>query len=423
MDTLQSRLITLGTGAALMYFLDPERGRRRRAKARDQLARARHVAVDGLGATGRDLRYRTAGVLARAGSECRYRIAGERVSDVVLVERVRSRIGRAVTHPSEIEVTADRGRVTLTGPVLASEVHELLAAVRGVHGVRGVENRLQARRQPGHMPGLQGAGRARSRRPGPLQRNWSPATRTAAAAGGAALALYGLGRGGATGLAAGAAGTALLARGATNMELARLLGLQGRRGVDVHKTVNVKTPVDEVYEFWSHFENFPRFMSHVLDVRDLGAGRSHWVVAGPAGTPVRWQAVVTRVVPNEVLAWKSVDGSAVGHAGIVHFHENPDRSTQIDIELTYNPPVGALGHAVAAFFGSDPKTAMDADLVRLKSLLEDGKTTAHGREVTLAEVGRAAPAPASSPRDPVRATGDLDANELDVEQQLRAWAA
>jgi uncharacterized membrane protein len=164
----------------------------------------------------------------------------------------------------------------------------------------------------------------------------------------------------------------------------------GRRAVDVRKEITIRAPVEEVFEFWSHFENFPRFMSHVREVRDLGAGRSHWTVAGPAGTEWRWMAVVTRVEPNEVLAWKSVAGGAVQHAGIITFTENPDRSTTVSVRMSYNPPVGVIGHAVASFFGSDPKSAMDEDLVRLKSLLEEGKATGDHGPVALSDVSTSA---------------------------------
>jgi uncharacterized membrane protein len=86
-------------------------------------------------------------------------------------------------------------------------------------------------------------------------------------------------------------------------------------------------------------------------------------------------------VPNEVIAWKSVEGSPIGNAGIIRFQRNEKGGTRVDVRMTYNPPAGAIGHAVASFFGADPKHAMDDDLVRLKSLLEDGKTSAHGREI------------------------------------------
>ena len=386
---LPDTAVTLGAGAALMYYFDPERGRRRRKLALDQLRHVVRIAEETLDATGRDVSHRVAGAMAMARSELDYRMYAVGDPDVVLVERVRTQLGRIVTHPRAIHVTAENGKVTLSGPILASEVGKLLGAVRRVRGVRRVEHRLAARRSPGTVPSLQGAGKARTTLPDPFQRTWSPTTRAAATATGVTLAATGLGRGGPIGLTAGAAGAALLARALSNMELERIFGLQGRRGVDVHKTINITAPVNQVHEFWSRFENFPRFMSHVVDVHDLGEGRSHWTVAGPAGAPIRWMAEVTRAEPNEMIAWKSVAGALVSHAGIVHFRENPDRSTQIDVQLTYSPPAGLIGHAVAAFFGSDPKRAMDEDLVRLKSLLEDGKATAHGHSVRLEELATA----------------------------------
>jgi hypothetical protein len=59
--------------------------------------------------------------------------------------------------------------------------------------------------------------------------------------------------------------------------------------------------------------------------------------------------------------WKSIGESPVGNAGIVRFEANPEGGTRVDIRLSYNPPAGALGHAVASFFGADPKHALDED--------------------------------------------------------------
>jgi uncharacterized membrane protein len=91
---------------------------------------------------------------------------------------------------------------------------------------------------------------------------------------------------------------------------------------------------------------------------------------------VEWDAVVTDWVPSQLIAWKSVEGSTVETAGRVRFEPTGDDRTEIDVQMSYNPPAGALGHAVATLFGADPKRAMDEDMVRLKSLLEEGKTRA-----------------------------------------------
>ncbi len=376
----------IGLGAGLIYLLDPERGRRRRKLMVDKVIRAAHVTAEALDATGRDLRNRAQGVaqITRSG------LRPQPVDDVVLVERVRSRIGRVVSHPGAIWVTAEQGRVTLSGPVLAREVDDLITTVERVRGVRGVKNRLQVYRQAGDIPGLQGGATPPGIRPDILQEYWSPTTRLLAGTVGGALAWWSVRRRGPLGLAAGGAGLSLLARALTNLSFQRLFGIgAGRRAVTFHKDITVAAPVAEVFRFWSNFENFPRFMEHVRQIRLSADGRSHWTVAGPAGVPVRFDAVITQLVPNQVLAWKTVDGSIVQHSGVIRFQHEGAGMTRLDIRMSYNPIAGAFGHLVAALFGSDPKRAMDEDLVRFKSLIEQGKTTAHGEEVRREQVTQA----------------------------------
>jgi uncharacterized membrane protein len=320
-------------------------------------------------------------------AETKSRITNREVSDEVLVQRVRAKMGRYVSHPSSIEVSAHQGYVTLRGPILAHEVGNFLNALAKVRGVTGLNNQLEVHKVPGDVPGLQGGIARPGERFELRQENWAPAARFAVGTAGSALTLYGAKRPGVLGTMASLLGLGLVARSVTNLKLKRLLGVDaGRRAVDIQKTINVNAPVREVFAFWSNFENFPRFMAHVREVRNLGDGRSHWTVDGPAGVPVSWDAVITRYMANELLAWRSEPGSVIGNAGIVHFTPNAQGGTQINITLSYNPPAGALGHTVAAFFGSDPKTAMDEDLVRFKSLIEQGKTTAEGETVTRDEL-------------------------------------
>ncbi len=378
MKSSQSMINGMLLGAGLMYLLDPDRGNRRRALLRDQLVHGANKLGEGLDTAARDLSHRSYGTVAEAKSW----MSSEEVGDEVLVARVRSAIGRVVSHPGSIHVEAGGGHVTLSGPVLAREVEGLLYAVGHVRGVRQVENQLDVHERAGDVPGLQGEGSRPGHRFDVMQENWAPATRLLASMAGGALALYGLRSGGITGTALGAVGLGLLARGTTNIEAKRLVGIDsGRRAVDIRKTINVNAPVERVFDFWSHFENFPRFMSHLKEVRRTGTDASHWVARGPAGVSVEWDAIITQFEPNQVIAWKSVPGSVVGSAGIVRFQPNEQGGTRVDIRMSYNPPAGALGHAVASFFSSDPRHAMNDDLVRLKSLVEHGKTTAHGETV------------------------------------------
>ena len=358
----------IGIGAALMYMLDPDRGRRRRALVRDKFVSAANKTPDAIGATARDLSNRARGLVAEVGSL----FGGEEASDEVIEARVRSQMGRVVSHPRSIEVVANQGRVTLRGPALAHEVGDLLSCVSSVSGVREVDNQLEVHKRAGGIPGLQGGRPHPGHRFELMQENWSPAARLLVGATGGALTVYGLGRRDPFGVGLSAIGLGLLARGVTNTEFKRLVGAGGgRRAVDIQKTINIAAPVEQVFDFWDNFENFPRFMTNVREVRDAGNGMSHWVVAGPAGVPVEWDAVMTRRVPNELLAWKSVEGATIENAGFIRF-EPTAGATRVQVKLTYNPPAGAIGHGVAALFGADPKTEMDQDLMRTKTLIETG---------------------------------------------------
>jgi uncharacterized membrane protein len=207
-----------------------------------------------------------------------------------------------------------------------------------------------------------------------MQENWSPAARLAGTMAGVSGLIYGFSRRDSLGLAAGLGGAALLARSLSNIETKRLIGVGGgRRAVDITKSINVDAPVDVVYTLWSNFDHFPQFMTNVLEVERLNGDLSRWTVRGPAGTTVEWDAEITRMVPNEMIAWKSVEGASVANAGYVLFEPMDNGGTEVTVRLSYNPPAGAIGHAIAKVFGADPKSEMDADLMRMKSLIETGE--------------------------------------------------
>jgi uncharacterized membrane protein len=355
-------------GVALMYFLDPHSGRRRRARTRDKVVHAACVVNEGAKVTARDTMHRAQGAWAEAKRLFNHE---EDIGDEALVGRVRAALGRVVSHPHAIEVAGSGGHVTLIGPILSYEVRPLLKAVRRVAGVRAVSDQLTVYNEPGNVSSLQGGEPRSGERFELLQENWSPAARMLAGGVGAALMLAATqARGGLCALL-GISGGALVARAASNRDLATLLGF-GERGITVQKTIYVAAPIERVFDFWTDYQNFPRFMHNVRDVRQLPDNRSHWVVAGPAGVPVQWTAEVTRVIPGELIEWRSISDSDVRHEGEVHFVGTTDGGTRISVRLAYIPPAGAFGHAVATMFGADPKSEMDADLLRMKSMIETG---------------------------------------------------
>jgi len=139
-------------GAAAMFMLDPDKGKRRRALARDKIGSAMRHSRHALRAAARDATQRLQGV--RAEVNRRHRREGY-PDDLLLIERVRARLGRVVGHPHAIQVGANRGVVVLSGPILAAEVGALLEATRAVPGVVAIEDHLAVYQSSDHVPSLQ----------------------------------------------------------------------------------------------------------------------------------------------------------------------------------------------------------------------------------------------------------------------------
>src|SRR6185437_3084724 len=165
-------------GAAAMYVLDPDKGKRRRALVRDKTRGLVADTRDALGVAARDATHRIEGMRARA----RRLLTNAPVpDDLQLIERVRARMGRLVSHPHAIQVGANNGRVTLSGPVLRHEVPRLLDAIRTVWGVASVEDGLVVHDSSESISSLQGGGTADRKRPSARTRaRWAPALQGAA---------------------------------------------------------------------------------------------------------------------------------------------------------------------------------------------------------------------------------------------------
>ncbi len=218
--------------------------------------------------------------------------------------------------------------------------------------------------------------------------NWPPATRLAVGTLGSLVALQGSRTRGLQGQVLSLVGVGLVTRAAVNLPARRLITLgRGGRAITVEKTLLVGAPSDRVWELWSNFEEFPRFMAHLREVRKIEEGLSHWVAVGPAGAPAEWEAIVTDWVPGQFIGWRSVENSPIETSGQVRLSPISDREHQIDVQLTYTPPAGAAGHVLASLLGTDPKRAVDEDLLRLKSLLEEQQASVGEEPLRLQEEG------------------------------------
>jgi uncharacterized membrane protein len=205
---------------------------------------------------------------------------------------------------------------------------------------------------------------------------------------GGALAAYGLKMRSVPGLVIGAVGGALIHRGATGhcmvyesmgittaeeQEDDRQVSVPYGRGIRVDKSVTINATPERIYTFWRNFSNLPRFMNNLESVESHDNTHSRWVAKGPAGTTVDWEAEIINEIPNELIGWRSLEGSQVDNAGSVHF--SPvlgGTGTEVKVVLRYDPPAGKAGAKVSKILGEDPALQVEEDLQRLKTLMETG---------------------------------------------------
>ncbi|HYC31071.1 MAG TPA: SRPBCC family protein, partial [Gemmatimonadales bacterium] len=109
---------------------------------------------------------------------------------------------------------------------------------------------------------------------------------------------------------------------------------------------------------------------HLESVRVMDERRSHWVAKGPAGSRIEWDAEIHNELPNELIAWRSLPGAEVDHAGSVHFEPSAAGGTEVRVILRYDPPGGKAGAAVARLFGEEPSQQVAEDLRRFKQVME-----------------------------------------------------
>ncbi|WP_182915633.1 SRPBCC family protein [Massilia cavernae] len=316
-------------GALLMYIFDPERGAPRRAYTAEKMRELTKESGDAL-------------------------------------ERVVRKIGEGPSYGSTVrEYGSDLAdQAADTGGKLASQATDALHTAEA--SLRSTMHRATEAASDAMSPLLEAT-----------RGSWTPAARSAAVVGGGVFGLYALARRSPLAIVAGLAGLALLARGASNRPLRSLVGSRQGRVVEVSSSIRIDASPEQVYELWSHYENFPRFMSNVSEVRDLGDRRSHWVVKGPGGVEYKFNSVLTEQSRPHRLAWRSEPGEGIEQSGSVDFQ--PSRGgTRVTVHMSYVPPEAAAGYSLASAPGSDWEHQLDEDLARMKAYVERGTLPSAG---------------------------------------------
>lgn len=402
-------------GALLMYAFDPERGAKRRARARgalrdardrtgDRLEHAWHNAGDRLDSA----RLRATSAAARAGERLAgaAHAAGDRLAEAShhtrdRLEHARERLADAsyeardrashLAHEAKDRAkhaayeARDRASHAAHDAREQAEYAADKARDRADYAAERARERADQARERLEQTAYSAKADARSRfhAAGDQVREWtdhltkafgsrSPTLTNSALLGTGALSVVGLVRRSPAAALLGLGALAVLLRSDRGRHLLDSLRHRGAASqVDVENSIHIDASPKEVFDAWSEVENFPRFMSHVTEVRDLGHRRSHWVVRGPGGFEYAWNAVMTEQSRPDRLSWRSEPGSEIEQEGTVSF-EPSGNGTRVTVSMRYSPPAGALGHGIARMLGADPQRQMDDDLERMKQFIERG---------------------------------------------------
>jgi uncharacterized membrane protein len=154
----------------------------------------------------------------------------------------------------------------------------------------------------------------------------------------------------------------------------------GKYEVSGH-SVTIRRPRTELFAFWRDFQNLARVMENVERIRPTGAdGRAVWTIKAPAGESLDVETEIAREIVNELIAWRSVEGSEVDTEGRVAFEDAPgERGTRVRLIVAYDAPAGKVGKALAKLLMREPAMQARRDLVRFKMLMETGEIATSAR--------------------------------------------
>ncbi|MEB3308740.1 MAG: SRPBCC family protein [Snowella sp.] len=209
----------------------------------------------------------------------------------------------------------------------------------------------------------------------PRSNDPSEIERWASLIGGGALILMGIQQRSLRGILTTIAGGGLIYQGITNQstieQAKEALGVD--QAIKVEKTVTIRRPAEDLYNFWRNFENLPTFMEHLQFVKVYNETRSHWIATAPLQN-VEWDAEIIKDEPHHLIAWTSVEGAEINHSGFIRFQNaTGGRGTEVKVVMEYLPPGGAIANLISKIFGESPEQQIGDDLSRFKQLMEAGE--------------------------------------------------
>jgi uncharacterized membrane protein len=153
-----------------------------------------------------------------------------------------------------------------------------------------------------------------------------------------------------------------------------MAGGQQGPGIRVRWAITLNRPIEEVYQFWRDPQNLPRFMSRVESVQMMGERRSHWRVRGPMGRTIEFDSEIVEDRPNEMIAWRTLEGAPMSQSGTVWFRPAPGgRGTEVEVEMQYAPRAKGIGVPVVRLLAKPLEQQLRQDLRTFKELMETGE--------------------------------------------------
>lgn len=147
----------------------------------------------------------------------------------------------------------------------------------------------------------------------------------------------------------------------------------------VHGSIEVQAPLQDVFRYWSNFENFPSFMQNVEEVRMSGRDTSHWRVKGPLGKSVEFDTRTTEMDPERGIGWNTTGGEVMT-SGEARFEEVSPGRTRIEVTMNYTDPPGGKVGEVAANLISNPERNLREDVENFARIVERGELGGPGAQ-------------------------------------------
>ncbi len=140
--------------------------------------------------------------------------------------------------------------------------------------------------------------------------------------------------------------------------------------VNIRTCFIVRAPRKLVYDSWRNLERLPRFLKHIKKIKVDDELHSYWMLRTPRRIPsVEWKAEIIDQEEGRELSWRSLPGSKVETAGKINFADTTG-GTEVTILITYRPPAGYIGSAIAGLFNPSLKRMVEEDIYRFKKYIE-----------------------------------------------------